>query len=238
MDKEADPTVRLLDALERASGLRTHAQANPAVARRRSALRQWQSTRLAATHADLLAAKRFHLAADFFLTELYGDKDASGRDADIARVVPTLAKYLPASGVETVADAVELDALSEDLDAAMANAIGSGRIDAAAYGAAWRKVGRRDDRERQIDLVEHLGHALDRLTRRAFAGTALKLMRKPAAIAGFTDLQAFLETGFDAFLAMGKGADEFLEAIVSREHAILVGLFAGDDSVLASGARL
>lgn len=237
MDKEVDPTLRLREALSRAAGLRAHAQANAAVARRRSALRQWQSARLAATHADLLADKRFHAAAEFFLTELYGDKDTAGRDADIARIVPTLAKYLPASGVQTVADAVELDALSEDLDAAMAGVLGAGKIDAATYGAAWRKVGRRDERVRQVELVGDLGSALDRLTKRAFAGTALKLMRKPAAVAGLSDLQSFLETGFDAFTGMGKGTPEFLDAIVSRERAIMNALFSGDDSALAPGAR-
>lgn len=239
MDKEVDTQERLVAALEKAAGLRANAKGSAAAAKRRERLRQWQAKRLAATHADLLADKRFHAAAAFFLQELYSTGDTTKRDADVARIIPTLAKYLPASGVDTVADAIELDALSEDLDAAVAAALGK-RIDAideAAYGAAYRAVGRRAERERQVDLIEHLGHALDKLTRRAFAGTALKLMRKPAAVAGLSELQAFLESGFNAFVALG-GADEFLELIVGREREILKRVFAGDDGVLAPGARL
>lgn len=239
MQKEVDTTARLIAALEKASGLRASAQSNAAAMKRRDRLRIWQAQRLADTHADLLADKRFHAAAEFFLKELYATGDTSRRDADIARVVPTLAKYLPASGVETVADAIELDALSEDLDAAVAAALGKriDLIDAAAYGAAYRAVGRRAEREHQVDLIEHLGRALDKLTRRAFAGTALKLMRKPAAVAGLSDLQAFLESGFNAFSALG-GADEFLDIIVGREREILRRVFGGDDAALAPGARL
>jgi fumarate hydratase class II len=109
-------------------------------------------------------------------------------------------------------------------------------IDAKAYGAAYRSVGRRIDRVHQVDLIDHLGHALEKLTKRAFAGTALKMMRKPAAAVGLSDLQAFLESGYNAFRAMGN-ASEFLEIIVSRERAVLEGLFAGNDGILAPGAR-
>jgi hypothetical protein len=238
MDKEVSTHDRLNEQLAAAARLRMQASADPSIARKRNQLREWQSQRLAATHADLLADKRYHAAAAFFLDELYGTKDTTGRDADVARVVPTLSKFLPESGVETVADAMELDALSEDLDAAMAVALGKriDAIDAKAYGAAYRSVGRRIDRVHQVDLIDHLGHALEKLTKRAFAGTALKMMRKPAAAVGLSDLQAFLESGYNAFRAMGN-ASEFLEIIVSRERAVLEGLFAGNDGILAPGAR-
>ncbi len=233
MDKEVDTTTRIAARLAEVAAMRSSLGSDELSARRRVTLRLWQSERLAATHADLLSDRRYGMAADFFLAELYGAKDASKRDADVARVVPALSKYLPESGVETVADAIELDFLSESLDAAMVEALGPriDRLDSVAYAAAYRAVGRRADREHQIDLVWHLGHALDRLTKLPFSGTALKLMRKPAAIAGLGELQAFLETGFDAFRRM-KGAEPFLEAIVSRERWLLDRLFAGDDAAL------
>ena len=34
-------------------------------------LRAWQTARLARSHRDLLESRRFHAAADFFLTDLY-----------------------------------------------------------------------------------------------------------------------------------------------------------------------
>ena len=238
MDKEVSTHDRLNEQLAAAARLRLQASADPSIARKRNQLREWQSQRLAATHADLMAEARYHAAAQFFLDELYGTKDTARRDADVARVVPTLSKFLPASGLEIVADAVELDALSEFLDAAMIAALGPriDALDAASYGAAYRAVGRRDQREHQLDLIADLGRALDQLTRKAFAGTALKMMRKPAELAGFGELQAFLETGYDAFRLM-KGADAFLDRIVTRERAVLSGLFAGNDAVLAPGYR-
>ena len=112
-----------------------------------------------------------------------------------------------------MADAIELDALSEDLDAAMVAALGRRvtSLNAADYGRAYRKVGRRADRQRQIDLIQHLGHSLDRLTHQRFVATTLAIMRKPAKLAGLGDLHGFLERGFTAFRKMGN-ADEFLDA--------------------------
>jgi hypothetical protein len=122
----------------------------------------------------------------------------------------------------------------EDLDAAMVLDLRTRvtAIDAAAYGRAYRKVGRRKDRERQVYLIKHLGQFLDLLANRRFAGTALMLMRKPAQIAGFGDLQEFLERGYNAVHAMGS-VEEFLTLVVSREQHILEAVFAGDDNVLS-----
>jgi hypothetical protein len=236
MDTKAEIAGRLIARMEQSAALRNRARASEGAMRARELLRRWQSERLARTHADLLADKRFHDAAQFFLDEIYGLKDTAQRDADVARVAPTLTRVLPEAGLETVADAVELDALSEELDADMVKALGRRieTIDSAAYAAAYRKMGRRADRERQLGLVDHLGHALDRLTRRAFAGTALKMMRKPAEMAGFADLQIFLQTGYSAFRKMGS-ADEFLARVIGRENAINEALFAGNDFLLDAG---
>ncbi|HMS81100.1 MAG TPA: hypothetical protein PKC20_16530, partial [Burkholderiaceae bacterium] len=130
---------------------------------RRDELRAWQAGRLAFTHADLLASPRYRQATRFFLDELYGAKDFSQRDAELARVIPTLTRFMPAAALETIADAVELDALSERLDLATARALVAdasirGRpIDDEAYARAFRAAGSRTDRERQVELVEHIG---------------------------------------------------------------------------------
>jgi hypothetical protein len=173
-------------------------------------------------------------AATFFLTDLYGSKDLTRLDADVRRVVPTTKRLLPTAGLETVADAIELEALSEELDLAMAAALGP-NLTAAAYGRAYRKVDRRNDRERQIDLIEDLGHSLDRLVHQPLIGTALSMMRRPARFAGLGELHEFLQQGYDAFRTMG-GAGEFLNLIVGRERKLLEALFAGDDSLLSDGS--
>ncbi|SPE35459.1 conserved hypothetical protein [Burkholderiales bacterium] len=142
-------------------------------------------------------------------------------------------RLLPAAGLETVAEAIELEALSEDLDFAMAKTLGatSSKLAGASYGAAYRKVDRRADRERQIDLIENLCKSLDRLVHQPLAGTTLSMMRWPAQLAGLGELQDFLQRGYTAFVKMG-GAGEFVALIVGRERDLLQALFAGDDRML------
>lgn len=226
---------RISRELERASGLRAAAQSDRKLAAARQSLRSWQSQRLARTHAGLLANPKFAEAATFFLTDVYGANDPGTRDDEVRRVLPVMLKLVPAGGLEIVADAIELDALSEELDAAMVTALGKRVVglDAAAYGRAYRKVDRRRDRERQIELIRHLGQALDRLAQRPFIATTLALMRKPAEIAGFGNLQSFLERGYTAFRKM-RGAEAFLDLVITRERELLEALFAGDDRLLAA----
>jgi hypothetical protein len=233
MSEKEGIAARLSEQLARVRKLRHPTRSDAKAAEARARLRAWQAVRLARTHADLLGSPRFGDAASFFLTDIYGAHDPSERDAEVQRVVPVMTRLLPEAGLETVADAIELDALSEDLDAAMVTALDgrADRLDAAAYGRAYRKVGRREDRERQIDLIRHLTRSLDRLTHQPFVATTLTLMRKPAKLAGLSDLQSFLERGYAAFRKMG-GADEFLELVIARESKLSEALFAGDDSLL------
>jgi len=233
MSQSEETSQRIAAQLDRVSRLRSSVQADPKAASARQHLRAWQAQRLARTHAKLLTNRRFAEAATFFLTDIYGANDPTVRDAEIRRVLPVAVKLLPPAGLETVADAIELDALSEELDAAMVAALGKriAAVDAASYGSAYRKVDRRRDREHQIDLIQHLGQSLDRLARRPFVTTTLGMMRKPAQLAGLSELQSFLERGYAAFHKMG-GADEFLTLIIERERTVLKALFAGDDSLL------
>jgi hypothetical protein len=224
---------QLLRELDRSARLRSRTLGDAGFRERRRALRAWQASRLARTHRDLLESPRFRDAAQFFLTDLYGPKDLSRHIEDVRRIVPVMTRLLPDSGVATVAHAVELNALSESLDGAMADALGAGMatITETAYGAAYRTVGRAGDRERQIELIELLGGALEGLARQRFVGAALKMMRGSARAAGLGELQGFLERGYSAFRAMRGGAGEFISLIVARERSIAKALFAGDDAL-------
>jgi hypothetical protein len=200
-----------------------------------AAVKLYQRDRLARTHADLLQSDRYRLAARFFFDELYGVKDFSSRDAELAKMIPTMARLLPASALGAIADAVELDALSEQLDDAMGarlEALSAGGeasppgLDDARYGELYRATGHRDLRARQIDLIEDIGQELDRLLAKPFLYRILKGMEAPARLAGLGQMQAFLVSGFEAFRAM-KGADHFIRTIVSRERALMEQTFAG-----------
>lgn len=225
---------QLLRELDRSALLRARTVEDAGFRERRAALRAWQASRLARTHQDLLESPRFRDAAQFFLTDLYGPKDLSRHIEDARRIVPVMTRVLPDSGMAAVAHAVELNALSESLDGAMADALGAraATITPTTYAVAYRKVGRAEDRVRQIDLIALLGGALEGLSRQRFVGAALKMMRGPARAAGLSELQRFLERGYAAFRAMRGGGGEFVSLVVARERSIAQALLAGDDSAL------
>lgn len=229
MSKHHDIAERLLFQLDLAHELRASLTGDAASALRRDALRRWQAGRLARIHADLLASPRFGATAAFFLSDIYGPKDLSRHEEDVRRILPVMTRVLPEAGLETVADAIELSALSERLDAAMVDMLGGDceHLDAALYASAYRKVGDRAGRDRQIGLIAQLAHSLDRLTRSPLIGMALSTMRKPAQLAGLGELQDFLERGYRAFRKM-KGADAFIGIVTTRERELMEALLAGN----------
>ncbi len=189
------------------------------------ALKQYQQQRFARSYADLLSSPRYMAAARFFLDELYGPGDFSRRDAQFARVVPALVRLFPEQVVQTVARLAELHALSESLDTEMALALNAPQWSAASYVQAWQAVGRPAQRQQQIELTLAVGAALDELTHKPLLRQALRMMRGPAAAAGLSELQRFLERGFDTFKAM-KGAQDFLATVRRREQDLASALFS------------
>lgn len=235
------PAQRLRDGLARVRALREDARADPVLAQDRLLVRAWQADRLARTYPDLLASPRYGPAAAFFLSDLYGPKDYSARDEAVGRIIPTLARVLPASALETIALAVELNALSETLNQRLAAALRREQPGAQAlaltedaYAAAYRAAGAASERERQIWLVGRIGAALDRLARKPLVAGALRVMEGPAHAAGLGALHDFLARGFAAFRGM-RGADEFLATIAARESRINARLFAADPAAFAPG---
>jgi hypothetical protein len=213
---------RLKSQLGLAQEVRAKLASDAKALEQRAALRDWQAERLAKTHANLLENPRYRDTALFFLSDIYGHKDLNRHIEKVKQLLPLMTTVLPDAGLETVADAVELDALSEWLDADMVAVLKDEafNLDEAKYVRAYRMVGRGEDRERQIELVGHIGRSLDRLTRKPLIGTTLSMMRKPAELADLGELQNFLERGYSAFRSMG-GADEFLDTITSRERALM-----------------
>ncbi len=195
-------------------------------------LRAWQAARLGQTFADLRASARHREAAEFFLSDLYGEQDVSWRDRDLARMMPTLVRWLPEAMLGTVCDALELDWLSHRLDLRVAVSLpasvrNGAPIRIANYVDAYREAGTPDDRERQLDLLMTVGRELESIVRVPLVYGVLKLARGAAGRAGLGSLHHFLERGFSAFRAMGR-ATEFLATIESRERDAARRMFAGE----------
>jgi hypothetical protein len=189
-------------------------------------LKAWQAQRLRGTYLDLAAQPRYRAATAFFLEDMYGPKDFSTRDQSVLRLMPVMRRLLPATAVETAALAIELEALSESLDHRTVAGLPPGPVDGETYGVGYRAGSTRPERERQIALIRAVGERLEALVKKPLVARTLRLMRKPATLAGMQDLQDFLEGGFDAFEAIGP-ADQFLGTIEERETAVLNRLFSG-----------
>ena len=224
----------LIRELEHAQRLHQARQASPRLAAALDRIAGWQSRRLNATYADLVRDPRY--AIRFFQSDLYGPGDYSRRDADLARVVPLMVRVLPEGVIAVIAKAIELSALSHELDRALVARLGEDApLSVVSYCSAYRACDNRSERERQIALIVEVGTALDRYVHMPLLRSALAAMRRPARIAGVGALQEFLERGLLSFRGM-KGAGEFLAVIKTRETAVMQAILAGVEAPFAEPA--
>jgi hypothetical protein len=240
MAKQVPAASALTAALACLQRLHAERATNPILAGALDRVALWQALRLQMTYADLVAQARYVQAIDFFRTDLYGPGDFSRRDEDLARVVPLLVHMLPARTLEVFVQAVELNALSRELDRVLVAKLPrvDGAMTVSDYCRGYRRAGNFSARRRQIGLIGEVGRALDRNVGKAWVRASLAVMRKPARMAGLQSLQDLLERGVAAFRRM-RGADEFLSIIQARETQIHEDIVAGSnepfgDPVLAA----
>lgn len=188
-------------------------------------LQTWQTNRLLTTHDDLWNSKRFRPAMQFFADELYGPKDFSERDIELARVVPKMAKVLPENGLQSLQTAIRLNSLSLELDIALANKLGDDAINRNSYFECYRQSGSQSQREEQIQLLENLSFDLPKVVKTPGISLILRLSRKPAKIAGVETLHAFLENGFNSFKKIGD-VNDFINPVINRERVMMNALFS------------
>ena len=181
--------------------------------------------RFISTEAKIFYAQEMILAGarELEITNLGNPKNMPQfKDAEqVLRALDKLKRFLPAAALRALAGAFEVHVLTIELDAATADRLHSpAHVDDAAYAAAYRAAGRRQDRDRQITLIGEIGTLLDSLAHRPEVGLAIRLARGPAHAAGYGQLQDFLERGYDAFRTL-DGAGEFLAAIDGRERELM-----------------
>ena len=111
--------ARFLEHMERARELRREVVSSDGLTPQQEALSRWQTARLSSTYADFSKHKRFRPAIKFFLEDLYGTKDFTQRDTDIERVYPIMARVLSENAMHSLSLAVELHALTQQLDSDM-----------------------------------------------------------------------------------------------------------------------
>lgn len=188
----------------------------------RRALGRWQSRRLLDTHADLHGSDRYRPAVEFFFSDLYVDRDLTGRDRDLERLTPLIVRTMPKKALTTLVLALEMEALTQDLDISLLNQLadGTNSLDDDTWVEAYRRCNNYDDRQRQVDLIGIIGKELDQVVHAPGVKLALKLSRQPARLAGLSDMQSILERGCSAFRHMRR-ADSMLQRITHRETTII-----------------
>lgn len=193
------------------------------------ALQQWQVEHLKARHANLLADERYAAVTQFFLSDMYGGLDLRELAAQIERAVPIACRLLPDSVMRTSAGALELNALTGELDEELATEIfevmGEREITVENYGEAFRRCDQGDRRERQLELVRELAIGLDKYVRSRVIYATFRIANKPAHMAGLGKLYDFLDRGFSVMRPMGS-ASEFINLFTGKEEVVLQNLLA------------
>ena len=228
---EAKKIIR--DAVTHVTLMRQVAADKPELARAIAEIKNFQAKRFAGSYSDLLQSDLYREAALFFLEELYSDKDYSERDTQFARIAGALERIFPEQVVQTAVSLAQLHRSTEELDRAMAEEwMANAHLpEVTRYVLAWRRVGGRAERNRQLTTVMNIGNELGRLTRTPGLRRMLRMMRGPAKLAGMGALQKFLETGFDTFAEMGHAVDgvkHFLDTVMAREANLIDQLFDAD----------
>ena len=152
------------------------------------------------------------------------------------RVQRAMERLLPSEALRALCLAIELEILSQELDAEVTRNLPAGPVTVERYAEAYRKAGRRADRERQIELLNLIGGYLDHVVRKPVVGALVRMARGPAHAAGFGSLQEFLERGLRAFEAM-HGAGEFLATLRARETQAMDRVFSGTADPFEFDAR-
>lgn len=216
--------------------LRRRGREDPGLAAVLRRLQRFQTRRLLKTYADFRAEPRYRGAVSFFLRDLHAPREAELRVQQLSRARGILERTMPPRALATIGLSTELEILIQELDHAMAARLpGEAAVTASGYADAYRRVGQRTDRERQIELVLRIGRELERMVKHRAFQTLLRLAHGPAHLAGFAHLQTFLERGFDAFRRMGSAA-ELLAAIEERETTTVQRLFAASPRPFDVGA--
>ena len=197
-----------------------------------TALKTWQSQRLARTYADLLTTSRYRLACLFFLQDIYAPRDFSQRDRDINEMYAFMQRFVPANLLRPLTKTIQLYDLTNELDERLLEVLvgqlgGAADLSEAKYAEAYRLCDNYVARVRQIETICQIGQQLDEIIRLPLTGTALRMASVPARRAGWTELTGFMERGYTAFKKMG-GADYFLDTVRTRERRILDRIYSAE----------
>jgi len=198
-------------------------------------IQQMQVGRLTNTHAALLVDPRYEAITKFFLNDLYGGMDLAELSRELERAIPIATRLLPESVMRTSAVALDLNALTGELDEALTHMVYEvmGVEDPTPEDviAAHRRLDHFQLRHHQMDLLVELGRGLDKYVRSRVIFATFKLAHRPAHLAGLGGFYDFLGRGFAVMRPMGS-AEVFLETFSGKERQIFDNIHHGVENPL------
>ena len=227
---DTNKLINLLVNLQDSDEVRRQSVETQVLAPQLGLLRAWQAQRLERTYTDLLADKQYAAACRFFLSDIYAARDFSQRDHDAERLHDLLSRYLPAYMLSLLADTIQLNQMTKQLDQALLHALVdelgvTDTISAGQYAQGYRICNNYAERLLQIERIVAILDEACLGARHALTGISLKLVRVPAQRAGWGELYDFLLRGYTASQPMRK-VQYFTGAIRQRETQILDRIFA------------
>lgn len=185
-------------------------------------LQAFQVQMLTADYADFSAQPRYSALMRFFFSALYAPQDFSQRNASFRTLHDWLVGLIGQDPVRVLAQAIELNDLTESLDDDMVMALrglGVGdRITLADWEQAYRQVNRRADRIRQVEMLVEIGRVLDTVAAVPLVDVQLRAVRPAVALLGWEHVVDFLVEGYAA-IRTARPIASALEAIQQREQA-------------------
>ena len=188
-------------------------------------------------YADLRERPGYGPAIDFVISDLVGPGIAD-RDRDLEKVVPIMSRTLPKRALAALATAMELNAgvlkINLDLSQRLTPKIDiAGSVTELEYCLACREVTDYNEYRYLIGLTRDAGLSLERIVGMPMIAPLLRSMRGPARLAGFGDLQEFLEKGFSTFRQV-EDVHAFLEVLETRMEQIFERVFNAAESELST----
>lgn len=185
-------------------------------------MQAFQVELLTADYADFTAQPRYKALLHFFFSALYAPRDFSLRNESFRTLHDWLVNLIGHDPVRLLAQAIELNDLTESLDDDVVIALRTLGVTSSIavddWERAYRLVGRRLDRIRQVEMLVHIGAALDQVAAVPFVDVQLRAVRPAMALLGWEHVTDFLAQGYKA-IRTARPIDQALDAIHERELA-------------------
>ena len=188
----------------------------------------WQVQYMSPFYEDHRSGQGHAAAVDFFISDLTGI-NISRRDQDLAKVVPVMTRMLPDRALQALADAMTLNARVLEINLSICQELFRDReldneISERDYCLACRRASSLEECLELVSLTRLVGEDLQRIIKIPILGVILRAMRSPARLAGFGEMQDFLETGYRTFSAVDD-VNRFLDDMSIRTTEIFTSVY-------------